>query len=70
MAFMQSVKKFIRDEEGAVTIEYALVAAIIAIGLIAALNVYQTKVRDLLAAVGTQLDSVKAKVAAVAAVAF
>jgi len=34
MSFLQSVKKFVRDEEGAVAIEYALVAAGIA-GIVA-----------------------------------
>ena len=70
MTVKQFVQGFLNDEEGAVTIEYALVAAIIAVGLIAVLNSYETKVRDVLAAISTQMGSVKDAVVAVLPVGF
>jgi pilus assembly protein Flp/PilA len=41
---MNTVKKFLSNESGATFIEYALLAAIVGIGLVAALGALQTKV--------------------------
>lgn len=45
MQIMQSLKQFARDEEGVTAIEYGLIAALIAVVIIAAVQI-----------VGTQLD--------------
>ena len=42
MQFVQSIKKFIRDEEGVTAIEYGLIAALIAVVIIGAINTVGT----------------------------
>lgn len=44
---MESIKRFIRDEEGQNMIEYGLVAALVAVGAIAALTALKTQIADL-----------------------
>lgn len=65
MAFMQSVKNFIRDEEGVVTIEYALVAAIVAIGLIVTLGKFQESIKAFLIDITERLTAMGGVVDAV-----
>jgi pilus assembly protein Flp/PilA len=38
MQFISSIKKFIRDEEGAQVVEYALIIAVVSIALVIALS--------------------------------
>lgn len=49
----ESIMKFIRDEEGATVIEYALIASLIAVALIASM----TGLRDGIAGVFTKIVS-------------
>jgi pilus assembly protein Flp/PilA len=42
MQFVQSIKKFIRDEEGVTAIEYGLIAALIAVAIVGALTTLGT----------------------------
>ena len=46
----------IRDEEGASAIEYALLVALIALGIAGALTTFATKISSLFNAAGTKLD--------------
>jgi pilus assembly protein Flp/PilA len=47
---------FIRDEEGASAIEYALLVALVALGITAALTAFSGKMSDLFTAAGNKLD--------------
>jgi pilus assembly protein Flp/PilA len=47
---------FIRDEEGASAIEYALLVALVALGITAALTAFSGKMSDLFNAAGNKLD--------------
>ncbi len=49
-------QQFARDEEGANAIEYGLVAAVVAVGLVAALTTLKGSIATFLAAVGTAID--------------
>lgn len=53
MKFVQSIQKFVRDEEGVTAIEYGLIAALIAVVIIGAVST-----------IGLELDKVFDKVAA------
>jgi pilus assembly protein Flp/PilA len=48
--------RFVKDESGATAIEYGLLAGLIAIALITALNNLGTDLKDLFGRVGTELD--------------
>lgn len=63
--FKQAVMKFLRDEEGVVTIEYALMAALVAVGLIVTLLYYRTNLKELFTQIGSVTDTVTGAVAAV-----
>ncbi len=52
---MNTVKKFLSNESGATFIEYALLAAIVGIGLVAALGSLKTSVSKSFSKVGAQL---------------
>jgi pilus assembly protein Flp/PilA len=52
---MQSVKRFIADESGATAIEYGLIAALIAVAIIAALNALSGNLQNTFNYVGNQL---------------
>jgi pilus assembly protein Flp/PilA len=47
--------RFLKDESGATAIEYALIAAIIGIGLIAALNLLRNDITNLFNVIGNGL---------------
>jgi pilus assembly protein Flp/PilA len=47
---------FIRDEEGASAIEYALLVALVALGITAALTAFSGKMSSLFTAAGDKLD--------------
>lgn len=54
---MNSIKKFINDESGVTAIEYALIAALIAVVIIAAVKALGTKISTIFGTVKTTLDS-------------
>ena len=53
------LRRFVRDESGATAIEYGLIAAIIAVGLIASLQTLQGNLKDTFNAVGTAVKDAK-----------
>lgn len=54
---MNAIKKFIRDEEGVTAIEYGLIAAIIAVGLIAILGTVHTSLDGIFQKIADALDA-------------
>jgi pilus assembly protein Flp/PilA len=52
---MQTVKGFAADESGATAIEYGLIAALIAVAIIAALNLLSGNLQNTFNYVGNQL---------------
>ncbi|MBI5041309.1 MAG: Flp family type IVb pilin [Gammaproteobacteria bacterium] len=52
-AFMM---RFLRDEEGASAIEYALIAAMVAIALVAFVTPLRTAITDIFTAIQTALE--------------
>jgi pilus assembly protein Flp/PilA len=55
--YLQQAIAFLRDEEGASAIEYALLVALVALGIAAALTTFSGKITSLYNRVGTQLDT-------------
>jgi pilus assembly protein Flp/PilA len=55
---MRDIQKFIRDEDGADLIEYALLAGLISLASVAALGSVGTSITGLFANVGTKLDGI------------
>jgi pilus assembly protein Flp/PilA len=53
--------KFLKDESGATAIEYGLIAALVAIACIAALEAMGTSLKDMFTGVKTKLDQAKTK---------
>lgn len=53
------LRRFVRDESGATAIEYGLIAAIIAVGLIASLQALQGNLKTTFEAVGTAVKDAK-----------
>jgi len=51
------IQKFIRDEGGATAIEYGLIAALIAVGIIAAATTLGGSLSDLFNRISTRLNS-------------
>ena len=49
--------RFVNDESGATAIEYGLIAAIVAVGIIAALGNVKTALQGTFNNIGTQLNS-------------
>jgi pilus assembly protein Flp/PilA len=54
---MLSFKRFLADESGATAIEYGLIAALIAVAIIAALNALSVNLQTVFNHVGTQLST-------------
>jgi pilus assembly protein Flp/PilA len=52
---MQTLKRFADDESGATAIEYGLIAALIAVAIIAALNLLSGNLQNTFNYVGSQL---------------
>lgn len=50
-----AVVKFLRDEEGATAIEYGLIAGLISVAIIAALNLITTDLKTLFDGIGDKL---------------
>lgn len=51
------ITRFVREEEGQDLIEYSLLAALIAVACIAAMNALATDINGIFAAIGAALDS-------------
>jgi pilus assembly protein Flp/PilA len=49
------LKTFIRDESGATAIEYAIIAAVISIGIISGATALKTSMNNKMTAVGTSI---------------
>ena len=58
--FMQSVKRFIHDEEGVTAIEYGLLAALIAVAIIATVQGVGSSLNTTFSTVGAELDAANA----------
>jgi pilus assembly protein Flp/PilA len=54
---MRLLSRFAADESGATAIEYGLIAALIAVAIIAALNSLSSNLKNTFNYVGTQLSS-------------
>ena len=52
---MKQIKRFFRNEDGATAIEYALIASLIAVVIIGAVQVVGTKVSGVFSTVGNAL---------------
>ncbi len=57
MQIAQMFQQFARDEEGANAIEYGLVAAVVAVGLVAALTTLKGSIATFLGKVGTAIGA-------------
>ncbi|CAG2367158.1 MULTISPECIES: Flp family type IVb pilin [Burkholderia] len=55
--FIQQAGRFIRDEDGVTAIEYGLIAALIAIGIIAALSTIGKDLKTVFSTIAADLDS-------------
>ncbi|KAB0643983.1 Flp family type IVb pilin [Burkholderia latens] len=53
----QQIGRFVRDEDGVTAIEYGLIAALIAIGIIAALSTIGTDLKLVFSTIAKDLDS-------------
>ena len=51
------VSRFVKDESGATAIEYGLIAALVGVGIIAALQNLRTDLQTTFGAVSTELQS-------------
>lgn len=54
---MNMFSRFVKDESGATAIEYGLIAAIVAVGIIAALGNVKSALQTTFNSVGTQLNT-------------
>ncbi|WP_175884957.1 Flp family type IVb pilin [Burkholderia sp. BCC0044] len=55
--FIQQAGRFVRDEDGVTAIEYGLIAALIAIGIIAALSTIGKDLKTVFSTIAADLDS-------------
>ncbi|ALX16770.1 pilus assembly protein [Burkholderia cepacia JBK9] len=60
--FIQQVSRFVRDEDGVTAIEYGLIAALIAIGIIAALSTVGKDLKTVFTTIADDLDSAVAAI--------
>ncbi|MBR8308672.1 Flp family type IVb pilin [Burkholderia cenocepacia] len=60
--FIQQVDRFVRDEDGVTAIEYGLIAALIAIGIIAALSTVGKDLKTVFTTIADDLDSAVAAI--------
>jgi pilus assembly protein Flp/PilA len=54
---MTTVARFVNDESGATAIEYGLIAALIAVGIIAAATTLGNGLSNIFTAIGTRLST-------------
>jgi pilus assembly protein Flp/PilA len=57
MKLVQSIKKFVREEDGVTAIEYGLIAALIAVVIIAAVQIVGTQLRAVFTTIGGALTA-------------
>ncbi|KVE10223.1 MULTISPECIES: Flp family type IVb pilin [Burkholderia] len=55
--FIQQAGRFIRDEDGVTAIEYGLIAALIAVGIILALSTIGKDLKTVFSTIAADLDS-------------
>lgn len=55
--FMLDVRRFVRDEDGVTAIEYGLIAALIAVGIIAALSTIGTDLKTVFSTIADDLNT-------------
>jgi pilus assembly protein Flp/PilA len=55
--YLKKTMAFIRDEEGASAIEYALLVALVALGIATAFTAFSGKVTDLFNRMGNKMDT-------------
>ncbi|HKT64176.1 Flp family type IVb pilin [Burkholderia sp. 22313] len=55
--FIQKVRGFVQDEQGVTAIEYGLIAALIAVGLVAALTLVGGDLKDVFNTIADDLSS-------------
>ncbi len=58
LTFMQIIRTFLYDEEGVTAIEYALIAALIAVAIIAAVTLVGTDIAAIFTNISTKLKAV------------
>ena len=58
---MNTVARFLKDESGATAIEYGLIAALIAVGIIAAATTLGNGLENIFTGIGARLDTEAAK---------
>ena len=58
MQFFETLQSFLRDEDGAAAIEYALIAAIIGVGLITVLGTVGADINAVFTQISTALQGV------------
>jgi pilus assembly protein Flp/PilA len=56
---LHHLRTFARDESGATMIEYGLIAALVAVAAIVALESLGTSIKGIFTSVGTKIDGVK-----------
>lgn len=56
MTFIRTVKSFLREESGATAIEYGLIAALVSVAAIGALEAMGTSLIDIFGVVDTELQ--------------
>ena len=54
---MNTIAQFAKDESGATAIEYGLIAALIAVGIIAAATLLGNSLASLFSAIGTKMSN-------------
>ena len=57
---VQSIKKFMREEDGVTAIEYGLIAALIAVVIIASVTIVGTQLDKVFTKIGTALSTANA----------
>jgi len=57
LTFMQIIRTFLYDEEGVTAIEYALIAALIAVAIIAAVTLVGTDIAAIFTNISTKLQA-------------
>ncbi|KVH35192.1 pilus assembly protein [Burkholderia cepacia] len=55
--FIQHASRFVRDEDGVTAIEYGLIAALIAVGIILALSTIGKDLKTVFSTIAADLDS-------------
>ena len=57
MRIVQSIRRFVRDEEGVTAIEYGLIAALIAVAIIGTVTTVGTSLQSVFTAISDALTS-------------